>query len=202
MIHPTADVSPEARIGSRTLVWDQVRIREGVVVGDDCILGRGAYVDAGVSIGDRVKIQNDALIYHGVTVASGVFIGPAAILTNDRYPRAITVDGELARAEDWTVTETRLEEGSSVGAGAIVVAGADVGPFATVGAGAVVTRPVPGHGLVLGNPARLVGWVCRCGRRLVDEQGRPAAGDHDGLARCAADERRYRIEGGACRSEP
>jgi acetyltransferase-like isoleucine patch superfamily enzyme len=200
VIDPTADVSPSARIGQRTRVWDQVRVREGVVIGDGCIIGRGVYVDAGVQIGDQVKIQNDALIYHGVHVASGVFIGPGAIFTNDRYPRAINADGSLQGADDWTVTETRLEEGCSIGAGAVVVAGADIGPFATVGAGAVVTRSVPGHGLVLGNPARLSGWVCRCGHRLVDEQGDAVVGGHEGEAHCRADQGRYEIRAGTCRA--
>ncbi len=164
MIHPSADVAADARIGARTRIWDMARVREKAVIGDDCIVGRGAYIDFGVHIGDRVKIQNNALVYHGVSVASGVFIGPAAVLTNDRFPRSITADGALAGADDWTVSEIHLAEGCSVGAGAVVVAGCDVGRFATVGAGAVVTRSVPEHALVAGNPARLLGWVCACGQ--------------------------------------
>ena len=157
-IHPSAEISDDVSIGSRTQVWDLVRIREGSIIGDECILGRGAYIDAGVTIGDRVKIQNDALVYHGVTVAAGVFIGPGAILTNDRYPRSVTADGQLARAEDWAVSEIHLAEGCSIGAGAVVVAGSDVGSYALVGAGAVVTRPVPSYALVVGNPGRAA-WL-------------------------------------------
>jgi acetyltransferase-like isoleucine patch superfamily enzyme len=141
------------------------------------VIGRDAFIDAEVVIGDRVKIQNQALVYHGVTVEDGVFIGPNAILTNDRYPRAITSTGQLARAEDWTVSPIRLRTGSSIGAGAIVVAGIEVGRFALVGAGAVVTRSVPDHALVAGNPARRLGWVCACGARLVDASGAPAPPD-------------------------
>jgi UDP-2-acetamido-3-amino-2,3-dideoxy-glucuronate N-acetyltransferase len=200
LIHPSADVSPDARIGDRTRVWDLVRIREGAVLGVDCIVGRGAYIDAGVQIGDRVKIQNNALVYHGVTVASGVFIGPAAVLTNDRFPRSITLDGGLSSADDWTVSEIHLAEGCSIGANATVVAGCDVGRFATVGAGAVVTRSVPDHALVAGNPARLIGWVCGCGQRLVDASGGPAGAAAAGTVRCPRDGTTFAVRDGACRA--
>jgi acetyltransferase-like isoleucine patch superfamily enzyme len=199
VIHPTADVSDRARIGERTRIWDLARVREDAVIGEDCIVGRGAYIDAGVHIGDRVKIQNNALIYHGVRVGSGVFIGPAAVLTNDRFPRSVTVDGRLASAEDWTVSEIYLQDGCSIGAGAVVVAGCAIGGYATVGAGAVVTRSVPEHGLVVGNPARLMGWVCRCGHRLVDDQGRPSVADAAGTLVCPVDRLRFRVDGGECR---
>ena len=132
----------------------------------------------GRRLGDRVKVQNGALVYHGVTVEDGVFIGPGAILTNDRTPRAITSTGDLARASDWTVSPITLKKGCSIGAGAIVVAGVDVGSFALVGAGAVVTRPVADYAVVVGNPARRLGWVCACGLRLTGRRrgsrvGRP-----------------------------
>ncbi len=201
MIHPSADVAADARIGARTRIWDMARVREKAVIGDDCIVGRGAYIDFGVHIGDRVKIQNNALVYHGVSVASGVFIGPAAVLTNDRFPRSITADGALAGADDWTVSEIHLAEGCSVGAGAVVVAGCDVGRFATVGAGAVVTRSVPEHALVAGNPARLLGWVCACGQRLVDDSGKPIGPLHAGTAHCPRDGIGFTVGDGACRRE-
>ena len=202
MIHPSADVSGEARIGARTKIWNRAQVREGAVIGDDCVIGSGAYVDAGVHIGDRVKIENDALVYHGVTVESGVFIGPGAILTNDRFPRAITLEGAAAGAADWTISEIRLREGCSIGAGAVVVAGSDIGRFAAVGAGAIVTREVPDHALVVGNPARRVGWVCACGQRLVDRGGKPVRAEYAGNATCLVDGSRYAIEGGACRPLP
>jgi acetyltransferase-like isoleucine patch superfamily enzyme len=117
-------------------------------------------------IGDRCKLQNNASLFHGVTVEDGVFIGPHACLTNDRLPRAITPQGALKTADDWDVGPIVLHYGCSIGAGAIVLPDVAIGRFALVGAGAVVTRSVPDHGLVVGNPARLIGFVCACGGRL------------------------------------
>ena len=201
LIHPSADVSDDARIGENTQIWDHARVREGAVIGDDCIVGRGAFIDVDVHIGDRVKVQNNALVYHGTSVESGVFIGPGAILTNDRFPRSITVDGGLAGPQDWVISEIHLAEGCSVGAGAVVVAGCDVGPFALVGAGAVVTRSVPAHGLVVGNPARLIGWVCACGQRLIGAEGQTMGADDAGQATCPRDGKPFAIHDGSCRPE-
>ncbi|MBI3243355.1 MAG: N-acetyltransferase [Chloroflexi bacterium] len=167
MIHPSAEVSPKAQIGEGTRIWHQVQVREGVVIGRNCIVGKNTYIDFDVRLGDNVKIQNNALLYHGLTVEDGVFIGPAACMTNDVFPRAITPDGALKGNDDWEVGPILLKYGSSIGAGAIILPNVTVGRFALVAAGAVVTRPVPDHGLVMGTPARLVGYVCKCGRRLA-----------------------------------
>jgi UDP-2-acetamido-3-amino-2,3-dideoxy-glucuronate N-acetyltransferase len=197
-IHPTADLEADVAVGPRSSVWHRAQIRIGARIGADCVIGRDAFIDEGVTLGDRVKVQNLALVYHGVTVEDGVFIGPNAILTNDRYPRAITADGALARADDWTVSPITLRHGCSIGAGAVVVAGTDVGRFATVGAGSVVTRSVPDHALVAGSPARRIGWVCGCGQRLVDEAGVAVRGDFEGPARCPRCSAAYAITGDAC----
>jgi acetyltransferase-like isoleucine patch superfamily enzyme len=174
-VHPTADLEADVAVGAGTSIWHRAQVRVGARIGAECVIGRDAFIDKRVELGDRVKVQNGALIYHGVTIEDGVFIGPGAILTNDRFPRAITPTGELARAEDWTVSPILLRHGCSIGAGAVVVAGAEVGAYATVGAGAIVTRDVPPHALVVGNPARRIGWMCACGARLLDADGAPAA---------------------------
>lgn len=197
-MHASADLEADVSVGPRTSIWHRAQVRTGARIGAECIIGRDVFIDEGVEIGDRVKIQNAALVYHGVTVEDGVFIGPNAILTNDRFPRAITASGEPARADDWVVSPIRLCTGASIGAGAVVVAGHEVGRFATVGAGAVVTRDVPDHALVAGNPARRIGWVCACGQRLVDGASRPVAGDASGTAACPACAARYDIDDGRC----
>ncbi len=164
-IHPTADVSPEAVLGEGTKVWHQAQVREGAVLGRNCILGKGAYVDFGVQIGDNVKIQNRASVYHGVTLESGVFVGPHVIFTNDKLPRAINPDGSPKSDDDWELGRILAKEGAALGAGSIIVTNVTIGRFAMVGAGAVVTRDVPDYGLVYGNPARLVGYVCSHGHQ-------------------------------------
>jgi UDP-2-acetamido-3-amino-2,3-dideoxy-glucuronate N-acetyltransferase len=197
-IHPTADLEADVAVGPRTSIWHRAQVRVGARIGAECVIGRDAFIDEGVTLGDRVKVQNLALVYHGVTVEDGVFIGPNAILTNDRYPRAITADGALARADDWTVSPITLRHGCSIGAGAVVVAGTDIGRFATVGAGSVVTRSVPDHALVAGSPARRIGWVCDCGQRLADATGIRVGGDFEGVARCPRCSAAYAIERDAC----
>jgi acetyltransferase-like isoleucine patch superfamily enzyme len=156
-------------VGPRTRIWHQAQVREGARIGARCIVGKGAYVDLNVAIGDNVKIQNGVYVYHGVTVEDGVFLGPGAILTNDKLPRAINPDGTLKSDADWEVSPTVIRRGASIGAGAVILPGVTVGEFAMVGAGSVVTRDVPAHGLVYGNPARLYGYVCRCGQRMSQQ---------------------------------
>jgi len=165
-IHSTAEVSPKASIGDGTRIWHFVQIREGVTIGKDCIIGKDVYIDFDVKIGNNVKIQNSVLIYHGVTIEDGVFIGPQVCLTNDRNPRAITLDGHLKGNDDWEVGPILVKYGASLGAGSIILPNITVGRFALVGAGSVVTHNVPDHSLVIGNPARFAGYVCHCGRKM------------------------------------
>ena len=181
MIHPTAEVSPEAQIGPDTRIWHYCHVREGATIGAECVLGRNVYVEDGAVVGNRVKLQNNVSVYRGVELEDGVFVGPAAIFTNDLYPRSINPDGSLKSLTDWTVSVTRVRQGAAIGAGALIVCGTTVGRFALVGAGAVVTRDVPELGLGLGNPARLVGYVCACARRL--RAG--TAADGRAVLRCA-----------------
>jgi acetyltransferase-like isoleucine patch superfamily enzyme len=170
MIHPTAEVSPSAAIGRGTRIWHQAQVREHAQIGQNCIVGKGVYIDFGVVIGDNVKLQNGAFVYHGVTIEDGVFVGPRVCFTNDRLPRAITPAGALKTDADWEVGHTIVRYGASIGAGAIVLPDIAIGRFAMIGAGAVVTHNVPDQGLVLGNPARLVGFACHCGRRLRERE--------------------------------
>jgi len=167
MIHPTADVAAGARIGDGTKLWNGVQVREGVVIGRDCNLGKDVYVDTGVVIGDRVKVQNSVSLFRGVTLEDGVFVGPCATFTNDLWPRSIRPDGCLRDDKDWAVVPTLVRYGASIGANATIICGITIGRWAMVAAGAVVTGDVPDHGLVVGVPARLVGYVCECGRKLA-----------------------------------
>jgi acetyltransferase-like isoleucine patch superfamily enzyme len=125
------------------------------------------FIDAHVRIGARVKIQNNTSLFTGVTLEDGVFVGPHVCFTNDRYPRAITPVGTLKSAADWSITPTVVRSGASIGAGAVIVCGVVIGPFALVGAGAVVTNDVAAHSLVIGTPARFQCYVCHCAHPLT-----------------------------------
>lgn len=161
--HPTADVSPKAQIGPNTKIWNYAQVREGAQIGKQCIIGKNVYIDFDVQIGSRCKIQNNCSLYHGVEVEDGVFIGPHVILTNDKTPRAINLDGTLKGASDWAVGRTLICYGAAIGAGSIILPNVTIGRFAMVGAGSVVTHDVADYDLVVGNPARLIGRVDELG---------------------------------------
>jgi UDP-2-acetamido-3-amino-2,3-dideoxy-glucuronate N-acetyltransferase len=185
---PSADVDPTATIGDGSSVWHLAQVRDEATLGEECIVGRGAYIGSGVRIGDQCKIQNYALIYEPAVLEDGVFVGPAVVLTNDTFPRAVNPDGSLKSASDWEATGVTLRTGAAIGARAVCVAPVTVGRWATVAAGAVVTRDVPDFALVAGVPARQIGWVGRAGHRLVDRG--------DGSWRCPVTQESYtEIEG-------
>ena len=164
-VHESVEVEAGATIGAGTRVWRGAHVRTGAVIGRDCNIGANVFVDAHVHIGDRVKIQNNVSVYEGVELGDESFVGPAAVFTNDRNPRATGA---------WQLTATPVRHGASVGANATVVCGNELGEHCLVAAGAVVTRSVLPHQLVAGNPARPMGWVCRCGTVVSRERERPA----------------------------
>jgi UDP-2-acetamido-3-amino-2,3-dideoxy-glucuronate N-acetyltransferase len=167
-VQQTADVDSSVLLGPGTTVWHLAQIRENARLGRGCIVGRGAYIGPGVIIGDHVKLQNYALVYEPARLEDGVFIGPAAVLTNDPYPRSVDLNGKLKRSADWNARGVLVQSGASLGARVVVVAGCTIGRWALVAAGAVVTKDVPDFALVVGVPARQVGWVGRAGKRLAE----------------------------------
>jgi acetyltransferase-like isoleucine patch superfamily enzyme len=167
-IQESADVDPTAELGDGTSIWHLAQVRDGARIGAGCNIGRGAYIGPGVSLGDHCKVQNYALVYEPAVLEDGVFIGPAVVLTNDTFPRAVNPDGSLKSASDWHAVGVTIREGAAIGARAVCVAPVTIGRWATVAAGAVVTRDVPDFGLVVGVPARRVGWVGRAGVPLEE----------------------------------
>ncbi|MFF2053429.1 DapH/DapD/GlmU-related protein [Leifsonia sp. NPDC058194] len=169
VIAATADVDPRAVIGPRTRVWHLAQVREDATIGADCILGRGSYVGPGVSIGDNCKLQNHALVYEPAVLEDGVFVGPAVVFTNDVFPRAVNPDGTLKSADDWHAVGVTVRTGASIGARAVCIAPVTIGRWALVAAGSVVRADVPDYALVVGVPARRIGWVGEAGFPLRDE---------------------------------
>lgn len=168
--HPTAIIDEGAHIGADTRVWHHAHVRSGARIGARCNLGKNVYVDDGAVIGDRVKVQNNVSVYRGVSLEDDVFVGPSAVFTNDLHPRSFV--------DDFEVVPTVVRAGASIGANATLVCGITIGRYATVGAGSVVTRDVADHQLVVGNPARPAGWVCRCGSSVSRATERPPVLDH------------------------
>ena len=164
------NIDKRAIIGSQTRVWEFSQIRENAIIGKNCNIGRNVYIGPGVKIGDNVKIQNNALIYEPAVIADGVFIGPGAIFTNDLHPRAINPDGVVKTEEDWVKAGVVVESGASIGAGAICIAPVVIGRWSMVAAGAMVTKDVLPFSLVVGVPARHIGWVGKAGVKLIETE--------------------------------
>ena len=160
-VHPSAVVEKNVKIGRGTKIWHFSHVREGAEIGENCTLGHSAFVDQGVRIGNSVKIENKACIFRGVTLEDEVFVGPHAAFTNDDRPRSVG---------DWKVMETVVRKGASIGVNSTVMCGTVIGEYAMVGGGAVVTKDVPANGMVYGNPARLKGFVCKCGKTLDEKE--------------------------------
>ena len=174
--HPTATIDPGAEIGEGTKIWHYSHIMSGAKIGRNCVLGQNVFVGRNVSIGNGVKIQNNVSVYEGVELEDFVFCGPSVVFTNVINPRS-----EIERKNEfrWTL----VKRGATLGANCTIICGVTIGRYAFVGAGAVVTKDVPDYALVIGVPARIVGWVCECGEKLKFT---------DGKATCQACGKRYR----------
>ncbi|MFD9003772.1 acyltransferase [Streptomyces sp. NPDC059582] len=170
-VQPSAQVDETAEIGAGSSVWDLAQIRDGARLGEGCVIGRGAYVGSGVRMGDNCKLQNYALVYEPAELGDGVFIGPAVVLTNDHNPRSVDPEGKQKRGGDWEAVGVKIADGASIGARAVCVAPISIGRWAMIAAGAVVTKDVPDFALVVGVPARQVGWVGKAGVKLVEHAG-------------------------------
>ena len=163
-VHPQGLCESPA-VGSGTRIWAFAHVLEGAEVGSDCNVGDGAYVEGGACVGDRVTIKNQVMIFERVTVEDDVFLGPGVTFTNDLNPRA-----HINRSGSGLLP-TKVQRGATLGARVVVICGTTVGQYAFIAAGAVVTRDVPAHGFVVGNPGRLIGWACECGLRLPADLG-------------------------------
>lgn len=165
-IKKTTVISKDAHIGKNTKIWHFTQVREHAKIGDNCIISKNCYIDHDVVIGNNVKIQNNSSIYYMTIIEDGVFIGPSVIFTNDNTPRAVDSRGELKTANEWASGKIIVKEGASIGAGSILLPDIVIGKYAMIGAGSIVTKDVPDYGLVYGNPAKLVGYVDKSGKRI------------------------------------
>ncbi len=197
-IHSTAIIEDDVVIGPGSAVWDNVHIRHGARLGEQCIVGGKTHISYDVTIADRVKINSFVFICAGVTIETGVMISAGTTFTNDRTPRATTPDLSTLRTSDPDehTRRTLVREGATIGAGCVIGCDITIGRFAMVGMGSVVTRSVPDFHLVIGHPARFAGYVCRCGNVLVRTQD---AGSTPRTTTCAACGLAYAIDTGTIR---
>lgn len=168
-VHSLAVVDEGAIIGSGSKIWHFAHVRSSAKLGSNVIISKNVYIDADVVVGSNVKIQNNVSVYHGVTIEDDVFVGPHAVFTNDLRPRAVG---------DWQVGETLVKKGASIGANSVIVCGNTLGSYCMIGAGSVVSKSVPAHALVFGNPARFQGVVCSCGNKVAGKEAKDSADYH------------------------
>jgi len=190
-VHPTAIVEAGVTLGRDTAVWDNVHIRRDTTIGDECVIGEKTHIAYGVRIGHRCKLNSYVYVCTAVTLEDGVMVSAGTVFTNDRFPRATTPDLTHLRSSDPDehTLPTLVREGATLGANCTVGNDLTIGRWAMVGMGSVVTRNVPDFALVVGNPARVVGAVCKCGQLLFrHEPGYPPA---DERFACSACDRRY-----------
>lgn len=179
--HPTAIIDDGCTIGAGTKIWHFSHIMQGCIIGEGCNLGQNVVVSPQVVLGNNVKVQNNVSIYTGVTCADDVFLGPSMVFTNVINPRSA-----VSRRENYA--KTHVGKGASIGANATIVCGNNIGEYAFIGAGAVVTKEVPAYALVIGNPARQTGWMSEYGYKLMfDEQG---------IAVCEESKQKYQLKDG------
>jgi UDP-2-acetamido-3-amino-2,3-dideoxy-glucuronate N-acetyltransferase len=201
-VHPTALVEPGVTLGPGTSVWDHAHIRHGTTLGPECIVGGKAYIAYEVRIGARCKLNSFVYVCNAVTLEDGVFVGAGTIFTNDRFPRAASPDlrSLLPSAPDEHTLPTLVKEGATIGAGCLIGCDLSIGRFAMVGMAAVVTKSVPDFALAVGNPARVVGYVCRCGEPILKLTAGIEPADAD-LA-CAKCGREFAAKDGAVTESP
>lgn len=156
---------PEMSLGVRTRVFAWSHVQKGATIGRDCLIAEQCFIESGAYVGDRVTIKNGVSVWEGITIGDDVFVGPGVVFTNDREPRSRrrNLVGSRWSRGSWTLLRSEVWKGASIGGGAVILPGRIVKNYAVVGAGAVVTRDVEDHAVVVGNPARQVGWACKCG---------------------------------------
>ena len=184
-IDENAVLHPSVILGANVYVREYSHLRENVSIGTNSKIGRNVYIGPGVTVGNNCKIQNNALIYEPGLLEDGVFVGPGVILTNDNYPRAIKASGELKQSADWMQVGVRVGTGASIGAGAICVAPLSIGAWSLIGSGSIVTKDVPEYALVVGNPAKQIGWV--------GKEGAPLIHDANGVYTCPISGKKYEL---------
>lgn len=182
--HPTAEVSSKAKIGQGTKIWQNSQILAGAEIGKNCLIGHNCFISSKAKLGNGVKLQSNIDVWDLVTLQDYVFVGPSAVFTNDLNPRAKYPKLKYPQYGQWL--PTLVKEGASIGANATIVCGVTIGKCAFVGAGTVVTKDIPDYAIVVGVPAKIIGWMCECGQKLKFKNGK---------ASCRKCKRKYQKKG-------